>query len=273
MGVLFLFCSSAFAAIPYQSIPVDACFATTGAIWDTTEGAIYGKAEIESWYWQDTIEVEGTPKDFWFYTYVIRNDKITYDGGSGEGSASDPPVGYHLGWEMGSDHTYRRGINLLSLTGFDSVNPGVGPDDLEATGSASSSSGGDAWTIAAFDVGAVSGSTGLDWSNSSGNRIWANTWRYIDQGGTKNDRWERWFDGDTSSDQFDLFQHFQIASQWGPGECIGELIVPIGGGDPQLHPIGTIIGPTEIPEPATFMILALGSLALSHRRAKRRFTS
>ena len=82
MGVLFLFCSSAFAAIPYQSIPADACFATSGAIWDTTEGAIYGKAEIESWYWQDTIDIDPGPgenlQDYWFYTYIIRNDKITY---------------------------------------------------------------------------------------------------------------------------------------------------------------------------------------------------
>ena len=268
MGVLFLFCSSAFATIPYQLIPGDAFFATTGAIWDTTNGDTWGKAEIESWYWQQTIDVEGTPTDYWFYTYIIRNDKVFYDGGT---TVEDEPDGYHLGWEMGSDHEFRRGINLLSLTGFDSENPGVGPDDLEATGSAGSSSGNVAWTIAAPDEGAVSGFTGLDWSNSGGNRIFGNTWEFLDPGGTKNDEWVHRLAGETSSDVNSL-EHFQIASQWGPGECIGEIIVPFGGG-PQLHPIGTIIGPTEIPEPATVTILALGSLALFHRRAKRRITS
>ncbi len=245
MGVLFLFCSSAFA-LPYiGTIPGGAL--TDEAYWE--EDPSYGSAGLKCWYWQ-----EG---DYWYYTYQIDKKTLEYEGTPK--NDAEPPIGYHLGWyDFSSVATYD-GIYKFSLSGFED---GIGntPDVMEATGLGGSTSTGNAWGI--YPDG---DNTGMDWWLSELDAINPTRWEYVGQS-TKD--WIKYY-GDTSLGGDAGGQYFQIVSDWGPGDVVASITT--NDTPPQHQPSTTIIGPAVIPEPCSFVILGIGaSVLLSNRRKKKR---
>jgi len=232
------------ATLDYLPVPEGAAFGTTGVLYEQGGDTSWGGVRIDYWYWQDG---EGD----WHYAYQVINN---YDGGT----PNDPTDDYHFGWRyvpgIVEDPDLYLGIRLFSVSGLD-ILAGYGPPDLAAPGSAGSSAGGDPWT-ATIDPA----NTGIDWVNQTGAEINPTRWLWKNKGGGT---WEI-YTGDNSTADGPGTQYFQLTSSWGPGMVDGTVLAEgfISGVYTELLAEGDIVGPAQIPEPSTCLLLGFAALSL-----------
>jgi len=216
-------------------------------------GLEYGKAKIEWHYWYDDTS------EYYYYTYRVYNNEV--------GTPEDPSDDYHFGHILGD-----KSQGKLSYDPINSFDVQFGIDIEYGDGSAivatstnaggytADSTGGDPWDenvdwtyIIAEDKWIA---TGIDWSATRGGPGTQTITPMLWDKGLQ-------YDGDSSTSDTGSYQYFQIASIYHPGL----VTTHVSNGVHSTNEIlGDIYGPAVIPEPASCLILGLGSFWLLRRR-------
>ena len=240
-----------FAALDYQAVPGGASSGSVD-VYDPGMGAEYGYARLNYWYWQDV-------DSDWHYSYQIINngDRI---------SDSSIHFGYTYIPGLYEDTNNYDTIHSFSID-LDPDGDVLGPSDLVVgdTYARSTAAGGGGWGHSPDP-----GNAGVDWSVSlqcddplqpDPLPIAPSRWEFIDNGGTKNDYWVD-IAGDNSTDD-SITEYFHLASAWGPELRLATVVAGVGS-----EASGMVMAPgtAPIPEPATCVLLGLGSLIVAARK-------
>jgi len=213
----------------------------------------YGDIGIEYHYWKDQTY------GYWYYSYKILND------GTGPGDA------YHFGWDIDNDSKNGNKIfdevdEFAIMLDFYQDGSGYwhGPDDLYVTGDGTSTAGGDPWGH-------------QTWSQYNHEMEWSTTRSSGTAYGLEPSRWYQqgqstiFTNGDTTTDDGGGYDYFQLVSSWGPDWVEAQAVAGSAVAYSQNFTEGGdgVMGPAEIPEPATFLLFGLGVLGIKLYKRRR----
>lgn len=270
--VLVSFCCivPAYSALEYQAIPGAGVTSGYVDIYSASAGESYGYVRINYWNWQDG-------DGHYHYSYQLVND----------GAPDTATDHIHFGWEylesfdQAGDATASGYGSIYKFSiALDPDGDDAGPSDLYAISNAGSAQldgtlNGGAWNpdVHCEDPGnigvdwEVAGGNNpqdidparwdYDWVSSKGGKVWTNNGLLTD------------IDGEVSTDDGNS-QYFHLTSSWGPGDALIGVATTS-----QVTASGYIPAPVDAsvvvaPEPATCVLLGLGSSLIVASRRKRK---